>query len=216
MAFLVSPGVQVREFDLTTVVPAVATTEGVIGGVFHWGPLEQRILIDSETQLVKRFGKPSNLNAETWLTAASFLGYGNRLYVSRAANTEGLSPKATVNTTANSATVKLEANTTTGLGITAGMTVISAVGGGIVIGGIVSSVINSTAFSMTSASDVTANTTGNQIQLVTNTVFSAICTVNTSIVENLAGQIAKNEVDFNEKLEEASFDDNVVFLAKYP
>ena len=26
MAFLVSPGIQVREFDLTTVVPAVATT----------------------------------------------------------------------------------------------------------------------------------------------------------------------------------------------
>ena len=35
MAFLVSPGVQVNEVDLTNVVPAVATSIGAIGGPFE-------------------------------------------------------------------------------------------------------------------------------------------------------------------------------------
>jgi Phage tail sheath protein subtilisin-like domain/Phage tail sheath C-terminal domain len=86
MPFQVSPGVNVSEIDLTTVVPAVSTTEGAIAGVFHWGPVDQRILVDSETTLVNRFGKPSTHNAETFFTAANFLSYGNQLYVTRTAN----------------------------------------------------------------------------------------------------------------------------------
>ena len=86
MPFQVSPGVNVSEIDLTTVVPAVATREGAIAGVFHWGPVDQKILISSETSLVSRFGKPSSHNAETFFTAANFLSYGNQLYVTRTAN----------------------------------------------------------------------------------------------------------------------------------
>lgn len=85
--FQVSPGVNVTEIDLTTVVPNVATTDGAIAGVFSWGPVEQFQLVESENALAARYGKPSNMNAETWFTAANFLAYGNRLYVSRAANT---------------------------------------------------------------------------------------------------------------------------------
>jgi len=87
MPFQVSPGVNVSEIDLTTVVPAVSTTEGAIAGVFRWGPIDKLVLISSEDNLVKRFGKPTSLNPETFFTAASFLSYGNKLYVSRAANT---------------------------------------------------------------------------------------------------------------------------------
>jgi hypothetical protein len=87
MPFQVSPGVNVSEIDLTTVVPAVSSTEGAIAGVFRWGPIDKLVLISSEDNLVKRFGKPTNLNPETFFTAASFLSYGNKLYVSRAANT---------------------------------------------------------------------------------------------------------------------------------
>jgi len=93
MAFQVSPGVNVSEIDLTTVVPAVSTTEGAIAGVFRWGPVDQRILVESENELVARFGKPSTFNAETFFTAANFLAYGNKLYVVRVANTQ-LSPSA--------------------------------------------------------------------------------------------------------------------------
>ena len=87
MPFQVSPGVNVSEIDLTTVVPAVSSTEGAIAGVFRWGPVGERVLIDSESNLVNRFGKPTNHNAETFFTAANFLSYGNKLYVVRAANT---------------------------------------------------------------------------------------------------------------------------------
>lgn len=102
MAFQVSPGVNVTEIDLTTVVPAVSTTEGAFAGVFKWGPVEQRILIESENELVARFGKPEDTNAETFFTAANFLSYGNKLYVVRVANTQlTVSAYAGVNATAN-------------------------------------------------------------------------------------------------------------------
>ena len=39
MSFLVSPGVHVREIDLTNVVPAVATSIGAIAGAFQKGPV---------------------------------------------------------------------------------------------------------------------------------------------------------------------------------
>jgi hypothetical protein len=87
MPFQLSPGVNVTEIDLTTVVPAVATSDGAIAGVFNWGPVGERMLIDSEQKLVSVFGKPNSNNAETWFTAANFLSYSNRLYVARAANT---------------------------------------------------------------------------------------------------------------------------------
>jgi hypothetical protein len=87
MPFQVSPGVNVSEIDLTTVVPAVSTTEGALAGVFRWGPVEQRTLIDSEANLAARFGKPTNHNAETFFTGANFLSYGNKLYIARVANT---------------------------------------------------------------------------------------------------------------------------------
>jgi phage tail sheath protein FI len=84
MPFQVSPGVNVSEIDLTTVVPAVSTTEGAIAGVFKWGPVDTRVLVDSEDTLVNRFGKPDgDLNPETFFTAANFLAYGNKLYVTR-------------------------------------------------------------------------------------------------------------------------------------
>lgn len=91
MTTQLSPGVKVTEIDLTTIVPAVATSEGAIGGVFRWGPIGERVLVDNEQKLVTRFGKPTAINPETFFAAASFLAYGNRLYVSRAANTTGSS-----------------------------------------------------------------------------------------------------------------------------
>jgi hypothetical protein len=39
MAFQLSPGVNVSEIDLTTVVPSVLTTAGAFTGQFPWGPV---------------------------------------------------------------------------------------------------------------------------------------------------------------------------------
>ena len=84
---LISPGINVAEVDLTTVVPRLGTTVGAIAGMFPWGPMQQRILIGSESQLVATYGEPNSNNAETFFTAANFLSYGNSLYVVRAGNT---------------------------------------------------------------------------------------------------------------------------------
>ena len=58
MAFQLSPGVNISEVDLTTVVPSVATTIGAIAGNFAWGPANEITIINNEIQLVDRFGKP--------------------------------------------------------------------------------------------------------------------------------------------------------------
>lgn len=91
MPFQISPSVNVSEIDLTTVIPAVSTTEGAIVGHFRWGPVQKRVLVDSEDTLVRQFGIPGSNNAADFFPAASFLGYGNKLYVVRAvnANTSG-------------------------------------------------------------------------------------------------------------------------------
>jgi phage tail sheath protein FI len=104
MAFQVSPGVNVSEVDLTTVVPAVSTSVGAVAGVFKWGPVGKRTLISSETELAAQFGKPTNHNPETFFTAANFLAYGNALYVVRAANTTNYSNGA-ISAVANTGSV---------------------------------------------------------------------------------------------------------------
>jgi phage tail sheath protein FI len=87
MAFQISPGVNVSEVDLTTVVPTVSTTAGAFAGPFQWGPVGKRTLVSSETDLVNKFGKPDGNTATSFFSAANFLAYGNNLQVVRAANT---------------------------------------------------------------------------------------------------------------------------------
>ena len=86
MGFLVSPGVQVNEVDLTNVVPAVATSIGAIAGAFQKGPVSTVVNISSEEELVDIFGKPltTGNQFETFFSAANFLKYTNSLKVVRA------------------------------------------------------------------------------------------------------------------------------------
>jgi hypothetical protein len=86
MSFLVSPGVHVKEIDLTNVVPAVATSIGALGGAFQKGPVSSITNISSEEELLEIFGKPqaSSNQFETWFTAANFLQYSDSLKVVRA------------------------------------------------------------------------------------------------------------------------------------
>ena len=101
MANQVSPGVNVQEIDLTTIIPAVSTTEAGIAGVFSWGPVEDTQLVSSEDSLTEQFGKPNDNNFETFFTASSFLAYGNKLYVSRAADGNAYNARAGNGTIAN-------------------------------------------------------------------------------------------------------------------
>jgi phage tail sheath protein FI len=86
MGFQVSPGVNVSEIDLTTIIPAVSTTTGAFAGHLRWGPVGQRVLVDSEDTLVKSFWHPTTNTAVDFFTAANFLAYGNALYTVRVVN----------------------------------------------------------------------------------------------------------------------------------
>ena len=83
MGFLVSPGVDVNEVDLTNVIPAVSASIGGIVGPFKWGPVEEVVSVGSEVELVSNFGKPDSNNYEQWFQAAAFLQYANALNVYR-------------------------------------------------------------------------------------------------------------------------------------
>lgn len=86
MAFQLSPGVLVTEKDLTSIVPAVATSTGAFVGAFSWGPVMEPTLISSENELVALFGEPNNINYASFFSAANFLSYTNSLYNTRVVN----------------------------------------------------------------------------------------------------------------------------------
>ena len=70
MSFLVSPGVHVREIDLTNVVPSVQTTIGAIAAPFQKGPVSSITSVTSEEELVALFGNP---NVQAMLLNLGFL-----------------------------------------------------------------------------------------------------------------------------------------------
>jgi hypothetical protein len=225
MAFQLSPGVNISEIDLTTVVPAVATSDGAFAGVFRWGPIGERVLIDSENLLVNRFGKPTNHNAETFFTAANFLAYANRLYVSRAAKTTGATPAnvnfvVTGNTTVGNTV--LVGNTS---GIEAGMyitqtantTAIPSTGESYVINSVNSTavILAKSIFPSTTGAAAAANSNLNFARL--DTTYSAVAADandDAVIVANLVHQIVKNENEYVNKV--GSFDPDLTYVARYP
>jgi phage tail sheath protein FI len=83
MPFQLSPGVAVVEKDFTSIVPAVATSIGAFAGSFGWGPVMEPTTVSSENELVRRFGKPTDSNADSFFTAANFLSYTNNLLLVR-------------------------------------------------------------------------------------------------------------------------------------
>ena len=84
MSFQVSPGVRVKEVDLTNVVPAVSSSIGAFAGAFSWGPMGIPTQVTSENDLAEKFGTPNTTNNTSYFTAAAFLQYGNDLRVIRA------------------------------------------------------------------------------------------------------------------------------------
>jgi hypothetical protein len=82
-----SPGVQIREIDLTTTTNPQQDNVGVVVGPFSRGPINYPVTISTERQLVEKFGKPTQENYEYWYAAASFLQYGGVCRVIRSDNT---------------------------------------------------------------------------------------------------------------------------------
>ena len=85
---LASPGISVREVDLTR--GGVDFTLNVVGGIaapFAKGPCNEITRINNENELVEVFGKPgvgtTDYHYEAWYSASNFLSYGGRLDVVR-------------------------------------------------------------------------------------------------------------------------------------
>jgi phage tail sheath protein FI len=75
MAFA-SPGVSIKEIDLT---PTVNVSDQNIGAVViaaESGPVDEVIYVTSEKELVEIFGKPNEKNYESWFAANSIIQYG--------------------------------------------------------------------------------------------------------------------------------------------
>jgi len=105
---LVSPGVNVREVDLT--IGGIAATNdqvGAIAGPFQKGPVNVPILIENEDNLRKTFGKPLSTDSqyEYWMSASSYLSYGGILRVIRTDGTTLNNANATVGN--GSTTIKI-------------------------------------------------------------------------------------------------------------
>ena len=95
MAFQISPGVNVSEIDLTTVVPSVLTTAGALAGYLPWGPAQKLYTLTDEVSMVNRFAPqgPDANSAVTFFTASSFLAYGNNLQFVRTVGANGFNAK---------------------------------------------------------------------------------------------------------------------------
>jgi len=205
MAFQVSPGVNVSEIDLTTVVPAVSTSVGAVAGVFKWGPVGQRTLVSSEIELVSKFGKPTNHNPETFFTAANFLAYGNALYVARAGNTVPNTAFANCTTANNSANITVVSTTSIQAGMKInGLTTIPD-------STLVASVTNSTSFVAAVAANGVASAV-NTYFYSSNSVLSAIANVG-SVVNFAATSTVKNSNTY----EQLTFSDtDLLYIARWP
>lgn len=83
---LVSPGILVREVDLTVGrADNFGVSAGAIAGPFQKGPVDYPITITNEQDLLSVFGKPLSTDNqfEYWMSASSFLSYSGILQVVR-------------------------------------------------------------------------------------------------------------------------------------
>jgi hypothetical protein len=88
---LASPGIVVREIDLTIGRTTPSSDKiGAIVAPFAKGPIDSPTLVENENDLLVNFGEPypTDKHYEHWLTASSYLAYGGALRVVRANDTD--------------------------------------------------------------------------------------------------------------------------------
>ena len=85
MASQVSPGILIKERDLTNaVVTGALAIRAAHTSSFRKGPIGDIVNINTQKELISVFGAPVDENAEDWMVASEFLNYGGRLAVVRA------------------------------------------------------------------------------------------------------------------------------------
>lgn len=80
-----SPGVTIKEIDLSGTVPAVGSTTGAFIGDFAWGPVGEPVFVTNESELVSTFGSPKDGGSSAdFLAVSQFLKYSGSAFVTRA------------------------------------------------------------------------------------------------------------------------------------
>ena len=108
---LVSPGVKVREVDLTIGrVDGANDQVGAIAGPFEIGPIDVPVLIETEQDLLQTFGKPISTDGQYgyWLSASNYLSYGGVLRVLRSDGATLNNANSGVSTTEGATGVKVK------------------------------------------------------------------------------------------------------------
>ena len=111
MAFA-SPGVQVKEVDLTATINVSDQNIGVVAIASAKGPTDEVTYVSSERELVDIFGEPSEYNYESWFAAATIIQYGGIAAVIRPAGGE---PGAANDLSLRTANVEVDGTTSTSL-----------------------------------------------------------------------------------------------------
>lgn len=96
-----SPAVVVKEIDLTGGVPNVQTSTGAVVGNFRWGPVEERVLIANEQQLIDTFATPNTSNSISFHTAAYFTRYSNAMQTVRVLDSDASNAVSTTGQTSS-------------------------------------------------------------------------------------------------------------------
>lgn len=85
MGFYVSPGVYVREKDLSEIIPNISTTTAALVGYSTKGSTKEIQLITNSQQFINEYGKPVP-GQYFHYSALAYLENGNKLYCLRVAN----------------------------------------------------------------------------------------------------------------------------------
>lgn len=86
MSFQISPGVQIKEEDLSLIIPSIPISIGATVGDFQWGPVNEIRLVDSTEKLEDFYGRPDGSDPESakdWFCAYNYLKYSQDLRVVR-------------------------------------------------------------------------------------------------------------------------------------
>jgi len=110
-----SPGVQIRERDVSQIIPSVTTSVG--GMVMHTvkGPVNKRIILTSVKDLEDILGRPNDVNYTHWFTAEAFLKASNQLHVVRVEDDEKAVSGLTVGLSSSGGGSSVQTETTTKL-----------------------------------------------------------------------------------------------------
>ena len=99
-----SPAVVVKEIDLTGGVPNVQSTTGATVINARWGPVDERVLIANEADLVDRFGSPDTTTTTSFHRANMFLKYSSKMQTVRIIDSAACNATSTTRSDASTPT----------------------------------------------------------------------------------------------------------------